>query len=115
MEKEERIKVLARLTEQRTGCLTSQGLNGGTEGMQVWLRRHPEHAPVATKAWQQLLAGAEAARQINQCNGILIENKVKQNRIKLAVLQTKGALDGVYGSDGRLSLQRSMGSSFIQV
>ncbi|MEI6732389.1 MAG: flagellar protein FlgN [Comamonadaceae bacterium] len=114
-EKEERIKTLARLSEQRSNRLRSRGLNGGTEGMQVWIQDHPEHASLASKTWQQLLAGAEVARQINQSNGVLIENKLKQNRLKLAVLQTKGALDGVYGADGRLSLRRSTGSSFIQV
>jgi flagella synthesis protein FlgN len=114
-EKEERIKALARLSEQRSSRLGSRGLNGGTEGMQAWIQGHPEHASLAKNAWRQLLAGAEVARQINQCNGVLIENKLKQNRLKLAVLQTKGALDGVYGSDGRLSLRRSTGASFIQV
>ena len=114
-DKEERIKSLARLSEQRSNRLGAGGLKDGTQGMQVWIQDHPEHASIVKKTWQQLLEGAEVARQINQCNGVLIENKLKQNRLRLAVLQTKGALDGVYGSDGRLNLRRSVGAAFIQV
>jgi flagella synthesis protein FlgN len=110
VDKEERIKALARLSAQRSARLTSLGLNGSAEGMQIWIQRHPEHAGSARRSWQQLLAGAEAARQLNQCNGVLIENKLKQNRLRLAVLQTAGALDGVYRADGRLSSLRSTGS-----
>jgi flagella synthesis protein FlgN len=109
-DKEERIKTLARLSEQRSARLVSQGLKGSAEGMHIWIQRHPEYAGSARTTWQQLLAGAEAARQLNQCNGVLIENKLKQNRLRLAVLQTAGALDGVYRADGRLSSLRSTGS-----
>jgi flagella synthesis protein FlgN len=112
-DKEERIKTLARLSEQRSGRLHSEGLSGRTEGMQTWIQRHPEHAATARRTWQQLLTGAEAARQINQSNGVLIDNQLKQNRLRLAVLQTAGALDGVYQSDGRLTTAHH-GRSFIQ-
>ena len=59
------------------------------------------------KIWRELLAQAETARQINHSNGLLIESGLQQNRLKLAVLQTAAALDGVYRPDGQLRPLRS--------
>ena len=107
-DKAARIEALSRLADQRSRHLTAQGLSGNAEGIKVWLSRHPELASAAKKAWRELMAVAETARQLNQDNGILIESKLQQNRQKLAVLQSSGAApDGVYHSDGRLSPLRS--------
>ena len=40
--------------------------------------------------------------ELTQDNGILIENNLQQTRVKLAVLQTSVASDGVYRPDGKL-------------
>jgi len=108
VDKATQIEALSRLADQRSRHLTSQGLSGNAEGIKAWLSRNPELALAAKKAWFELMAVAETARQLNQDNGILIESKLQQNRQKLAVLQSSGvSSDGVYHSDGRLSPLRS--------
>ncbi len=108
LDKARQVESLSRLADQRNRYLTSQGLAGNAKGINTWLNRNPEHASTAKKAWHELLAVAETARQLNQDNGTLIESKLQQNRQKLAVLQSSGASpDGVYHSDGRLGPLRS--------
>jgi len=55
----------------------------------------------------QNLTRAESARQLNQNNGLLIESRLQQNRLKLAVLQTAAAADAVYRPDGQFGPLRS--------
>jgi flagellar biosynthesis/type III secretory pathway chaperone len=106
-DKASRIELLAFLGEQRSRHLAAQNLSGSAEGMLAWLTRHPGFAAAVSKIWRQLLAQAETARQINQSNGIMIENGLQQNRLKLAVLQSAAAADGVYRPDGQLRPLRS--------
>ena len=107
-DKATQLDALSGLADQRNRHLTSQGLSGNAEGFQLWLSRNPELASAAKKAWSELMAAAETARQLNQDNGVLIESKLQQNRQKLAALQSSGTLpDGVYHSNGRLSTLRS--------
>jgi len=106
-DKAAKIELLSRLGEQRNRHLAAQNLSGNAEGMLAWLGRNPEFAAATGKVWRQLLAQAEAARQINQSNGVLIDNGLQQNRLKLAVLQTAASQDGVYRPDGQLRPLRS--------
>ena len=107
-DKAKQLEALSHLAEQRRRHLTAQGLSGSSEGIKVWMSRNPGLALAAKKAWFELMAVAETAQQLNNDNGILIENKLQQNRQKLGVLQSSGsAPDGVYHSDGRLSPLRS--------
>jgi len=105
--KAEQIELLSRLGEQRNRHLAAQNLSGSAEGMRTWLARNPELAAAASKVWRELLAQAEAARQINLSNGVLIESGLQQNRLRLAVLQSAASPDGVYRPDGQLRPLRS--------
>ena len=105
--KASQIELLTLLGEQRSRHLAAQNLSGSAEGMITWLKRNPGFAAAVSKIWRGLLAQAETARQINQDNGILIESRLQQNRLKLAVLQTAAAPDGVYRPDGQLRPLRS--------
>ncbi len=107
------ITKLVQLDERRSRHLKSQGLNDNSEGMQKWLGRYPELAMVARNIWRGLLAQAEEARQLNQCNGRLIASHLQQNQTKFAVLQTAAAPDVVYRCDGGISILRGA-SSFSQ-
>ena len=106
-DKAAQIELLSRLGEQRNRHLAAQNLRGSAEGMLTWLSRNPELAAAANKVWRELLAQAEAARQINLSNGALIDMGLRQNRLKLAVLQTAASPDGVYRPDGQLRPLRS--------
>ena len=101
-DKAAKIDLLAALGEQRNRHLASQNLPASAQGMTAWLKRNPGYAASVSKTWKQLLARAETARQINHSNGLLIEGKMQQYRLRLAVLQMATASDGVYRPDGQL-------------
>jgi flagellar biosynthesis protein FlgN len=113
-DKAAKIELLSHLGELRSRHLAAQNLSGNAEGMLSWLNRNPGFATAVGKIWRELLAQAETARQINQSNGLLIESRLQQNRLKLAVLQTAAGTDGVYRSDGQLRPLRG-GRSLSQV
>ncbi len=113
-DKAAKIELLSHLGELRSRHLAAQNLSGNAEGMLSWLHRNPGFATAVGKIWRELLAQAETARQINQSNGLLIESRLQQNRLKLAVLQTAAGTDGVYRSDGQLRPLRG-GRSLSQV
>jgi flagella synthesis protein FlgN len=102
-----RIERLTVLGEQRSRHLAAQNLGASAEGMLIWSNRNPGFAAHARKLWRELLTQAETARQINHSNGLLIESRLQQIRLKLAVLQTAAASDGVYRSNGQLRPLRS--------
>ena len=106
-DKAAKIELLAHLGELRSRHLAAQNLSGSAEGMLAWLNRNPGFGTAVRKIWRELLAQAETARQINHSNGLLIESRLQQNRIKLAVLQSAAAGDGVYRPDGQLRPLRS--------
>lgn len=101
-DKAAKIELLTHLGELRSNHLAAHRLNGNAEGMLTWLQRNPGFATAVRKLWRELLAQAEAARQINQSNGALIESRLQQNRMKLTVLQTAASAGGVYRPDGQL-------------
>lgn len=101
-EKAAKINLLTELGEQRNRYLSSQNLTRNAEGMTTWLKRNPSLAASARKIWEQLLACAETAREINQSNGLLIESSLQQNRLRLGILQVANASEGVYRPDGQL-------------
>lgn len=101
------IDLLTRLGEQRKRHLASQDLADSAKGMPAWMKRNLGFAAAVRTLWRELLARAETARQLNQSNGLLIENWLQQNRLKLAVLQSAAAADGVYRPDGQLRPLRS--------
>lgn len=98
---------LTRLGEQRKRHLSAQNLADSAQGMLAWMNRNLGFAAAVRTLWRELLARAESARQLNQSNGLLIENWLQQNRLKLAVLQSAAAADGVYRPDGQLRPLRS--------
>lgn len=106
-DKAAQIELLTLLGELRSRHLAAQNLNGSAEGMLTWLSRNPGFGAAVRRIWRELLAQAETARQINHSNGLLIESRLQQNRLKLAVLQSAAASDGVYRSDGQLRRLRS--------
>jgi len=101
-DKATQIELLTHLGALRSRHLAAQNLSGSAEGMLAWLNRNPGFAAAVKKIWRDLLARAETALQINESNGLLIQNRLQQNRLKLAVLQTAAASDGVYRRDGQM-------------
>jgi len=106
-DKAAQIELLAHLGELRSRHLVTHNLNAGANAMAAWLGRNPGFATAVKKIWQELLALAEKAQQMNLNIGVLIESRMQQNRLKLAVLQTAANSDGVYRPDGQLRPLRS--------
>ena len=106
-QKATQLELLTHLGESRNRHLAAQNLNPNAEGMLAWLNRNPGFAAAIRKIWQELLAQAERAQQMNFNIGALIENRLQHNRLKLAVLQTAAAPEGVYRSDGQMRSLRS--------
>ena len=107
VDKSDQLELLTHLGEARNCHLAAQNLKGSAEGMLTWLGRNPGFAAAVKKIWGELLAQAEKARQINQSVGLLLESRLQQNRLKLAVLQSAASADGVYRPDGCLRPLRS--------
>ena len=66
-------------------------------------RRLADH-PTAAMAWQELLQLTETAHQINEINGILVNQRLRYNQQRLSALQAAahGLHDNVlYGSNGQ--------------
>ena len=66
-------------------------------------RRLADH-PAAAMAWQELLQLTETAHQINEINGILVNQRLRYNQQRLSALQAaaRGLHDnGLYGSNGQ--------------
>ncbi len=101
-DKAAQLELLTHLGEARNRHLAAQNLKRSAEGMLAWIRRNPGFAAAVRKIWGKLLAQAETAQQINHSNGLLIESRLQQNRLKLAVLQSAESADGVYRPDGQL-------------
>lgn len=101
-EKAAQLELLTHLGESRNRHLATQNLNPSAEGMLAWINRNPGFATAVKRIWQELLVQAENAQQINQSNGVLIETRLRQNHMRLTVLQTAAAPDGVYRPDGQL-------------
>jgi len=100
-DKAAQIELLSGLGLRRKRHLAAQNLPDNADGMRSWLRCNLACATPAPKIWLDLLAYAETAQQINASNGLLIEERLRQNRLKLAVLQTAQASESVYQPDGR--------------
>lgn len=105
-DKAAQIELLGHLGENRKRQLALQNLPDSADGMLAWMSRHSSLAAPVRKIWRELLAQAETARQLNETNGKLIDGKLQQNRLKLAVLQSAAGSDGVYRADGQLKPTR---------
>lgn len=101
-DKAAKLELLTHLGEQRNRHLAAQNLDASAEGMLAWIARNQGFSTAVTKIWRALLAQAEIAQQLNNSNGVLIASRQQQNRLKLSVLQSAAAPDGVYRPDGQL-------------
>lgn len=110
--KSEKVVLLSQLAESRTRFLSAQGYSQEQGGMTKWLQQRAGESPQIAKLWQQLLALAENARQLNQINGAMIDTRLRNNQQALAILQAASNQSALYGPDGQtqaLGLGRPIG------
>lgn len=68
------------------------------------MERRLADRPTAAMAWQELLQLTETAHQINEINGILVNQRLRYNQQRLSALQaaSRGLHDnGLYGANGQ--------------
>jgi len=99
-EKASHAQQLAELTQTREQWLA---VPDSFEDQGDMERRLADH-PTAAMAWQELLRLTETAHQINEINGILVNQRLRYNQQRLSALQAaaRGLRDnGLYGSNGQ--------------
>lgn len=107
-EKNRLINQLTTLTASRYAVLRTLDHAPNEDGMRAWLAKTAGTAvnTAAAKVWQDLMTVAEAGKEINRINGILISKQLTRNQAALNVL--RGASDSsatnFYGPDGQSSL-----------
>lgn len=94
---------LVQLAEARNRFLTGNGLPADQAGISAWLAAlgaAPE-AQEAGRIWDELVAVAMAARQLNETNGAMINLQLQHNQQALAVLMSAANQATLYGPDGQ--------------
>ena len=104
-EKANHAQQLAELAQARERWLAApdSSEDQGAENQGDMERRLADH-PTAAMAWQELLQLTETAHQINEINGILVNQRLRYNQQRLSALQAAahGLHDNVlYGSNGQ--------------
>jgi len=102
--KSERLVQLAQLAEKRNSHLVANSLPADTRGMEQCLKASATEAPSARGEWNRLLDLAKTAQQLNQSNGLMIQQRLGNNQQALAVLQAaanQANQASLYGPDGQ--------------
>ncbi|MCX8145583.1 MAG: flagellar protein FlgN [Azovibrio sp.] len=92
---------LSRLGAARQDCFAAAGSAADRDGIERWLRTHPD--PRLLPAWQALQQLAQEAKTLNELNGRIIAILAHNNRKLLETLRAPRAGIGVYGPDGQTS------------
>lgn len=106
------VLALNTLTETRRALLLKDIPESGADAIRAWLSIN---SPASLTVWQEVIALAERAQQLNNTNGELIQIKLRHNQQSLAVLNNAVNKTSLYGRDGQHSFSpgsgRSLGSS----
>ncbi len=97
-EKSQLIGQMSTLANQRHKKLASIGHESSEHGMKAWLKSAPANA---NQSWKQLLELAQAAKEINRINGMLIARHLSRNQIALHALNLHSGGGNFYGPDGQ--------------
>lgn len=76
--------------------------------IRTWLKAN---SPQGLAVWQENLALAERAQQLNHANGELIQMKLRRNQQLLTVLSNAVNKANLYGPDGQASFSPGSGRS----
>jgi flagella synthesis protein FlgN len=95
-------EIVSRMTElanARHRGLAALGFAADETGMRAWLDHNP--GPEFMDAWAETLSLAQAAREINRVNGLLIGKHLSRNQQRINVLIDARAGEMLYGADGQ--------------
>jgi len=91
---------MSQLAKRRHGALTAAGFDATEAGMQAWLGS-PWASADDNKAWKELLATMQSAKELNRVNGLLISQHMARNQSALGALQGSAQGGTFYGPDGQ--------------
>lgn len=91
---------LNQFAERRHQLLSTAGLPAGRAGMESWLAEKTT-SQASLQEWEQLLALASQAREINETNGKLIGTRLQHNQQTLNALLEANNKATLYGPDGQ--------------
>ncbi|MGH8670658.1 MAG: flagella synthesis protein FlgN [Burkholderiales bacterium] len=99
--KQDQVIALKQLIDARNAHLVALSLSADRRGMDGWLKQNDAPGGV-TETWRRVLEFAEAARDLNQGNGAMIEARLHLNQQALAALHAAAQqANGLYGADGQ--------------
>lgn len=105
--KSDKVVSLNRMAENRSRYLASQSYSANQHGMDDWLKARPGRVSQVGDTWHELLELVKQAQQLNQSNGILIQQKLRHNQQALVVLQAAANQASLYGPDGQTQTART--------
>lgn len=104
---EEKAKLVARMTtlaNTRYTALAAAGFEPREAGMKTWI---DQNTGKAGQAWNQLISLAQAAKELNRLNGILINRHISNNQMSLNVLRGNTG-QAFYGPNGQSSVNTTV-------
>lgn len=101
--KNEKVVALTELAQRRNQFLTDYAGSTNQIGMEAWLdSADPGDRSGAGRLWRDLIDLARRARELNQHNGQLIQNRLATNQQALGILLGANAsTTHLYGADGQ--------------
>jgi flagellar biosynthesis protein FlgN len=99
-EKATLVAKIAVLANTRYQALAASGFADEEAGMKAWIDS-ASASTVAISSWSALLQAAEAAKELNRVNGLLISKHMARNQATLNVLHGNRQATPLYGPNGQ--------------
>jgi flagellar biosynthesis protein FlgN len=93
---------VATRAQARRDCALALGVAPGRAALTSWLQQHASVADA--RLWKEIVTLAEAARALNETNGVLVERRMADTRSALRLLGNAAA-GGLYDRDGQTHAQ----------
>lgn len=106
------VEKMTKLAERRHQTLAAAGLTANEAGMQTWLKNTAKAADTQ-KLWNDLLALARSAKELNRLNGLLIAQYMARNQVALHTLHAPAQGSHFYGPDGQATARTTTRSLVV--
>ncbi|HRQ04752.1 MAG TPA: flagellar protein FlgN [Nitrosomonas halophila] len=90
---------LSQLEVRRNQLLTTAGLPGGAQGIEMWLSANHAESSIEC-AWKQLLDLARCAKALNLTNAAIVSNHLLHTQRSLSALQSAAGQVTLYSAKG---------------
>lgn len=101
--KAEIVAKIGELTQSRYDALTALSLDGSEDGMHFWIATKGKQSDDAS--YKELISLANAAKELNRLNGLLIGKHINHNQQVLDAVQNVLGSGKFYGPDGQSNVK----------